>query len=365
MKIKKALVTGVTGQDGAYLTKLLLKKGYKVYGTFRRTSTPNFWRLQNLGIYSKIKLIPADLLDMGSMVEAIKVSDADEIYNLAASSFVGTSFEQSVGNAEITGLAVTKLLETIRFLKQDIKFYQASSSEMYGDNKFSYQNEQTPFMPSSPYGVAKLYAHWVTDIYKKSYNMFAVNGVLFNHESPLRGLEFVSRKITNGVAEIFLGLKKELVLGNLQAKRDWGYAPEYMEAVHSMLQQDKPDTFVISTGETHKVQDFVKLAFDLVGLNWKKYVKTDKRFFRPLEVNYLRGNSKKAKSKLGWKPKITFEKLVKIMLDEDLKRWKMFLDGKTFPWDAPLYPSESKFITRLSEENKKMKLTHSRSKKKK
>ena len=363
--MKKALVTGVTGQDGAYLVKLLLKKGYKVYGTFRRTSTPNFWRLQNLGIYSKIKLIPADLLDMGSMIEAIKVSDADEIYNLAASSFVGTSFEQSVGNAEITGLAVTKLLETIRFLNKDIKFYQASSSEMYGDNKFIFQNEKTPFMPSSPYGIAKLYAHWITDIYKKSYNMFAVNGILFNHESPLRGLEFVSRKITSGVAEIFLDRKKELVLGNLQAKRDWGYAPEYMEAVHSMLQQDKPDTFVISTGETHKVQDFVKLAFDLVGLNWKKYVKTDKRFFRPLEVNYLRGNNKKAKNKLGWKPKITFEELVKIMLDEDLKRWKMFLDGKTFPWDAPLYPSESKFITRLSDENKKMKLTHSHSKKKK
>ena len=359
--MKRALITGITGQDGAYLADLLLKKGYKVFGTFRRTSTPNFWRLQNLGIYSQIKLIPADLLDMGSMIEAIKVSDADEIYNLAASSFVGTSFEQSVGNAEITGLAVTKLLETIRFLNEDIKFYQASSSEMYGDNKFIFQNEKTPFMPSSPYGIAKLYAHWITDIY----NMFAVNGILFNHESPLRGLEFVSRKITNGVAEIFLDRKKELVLGNLQAKRDWGYAPEYMEAVHSMLQQDKPDTFVISTGESHKVQDFVKLAFDLVGLNWKKYVKTDKRFFRPLEVNYLRGNNKKAKSKLGWKPKITFEKLVKIMLDEDIKRWKMFLDGKTFPWDAPLYPSESKFITRLSDENKKMKLTHSHSKKKK
>ena len=256
--MKRALITGITGQDGAYLADLLLKKGYKVFGTFRRTSTPNFWRLQNLGIYSQIKLIPADLLDMGSMIEAIKVSDADEIYNLAASSFVGTSFEQSVGNAEITGLAVTKLLETIRFLNKDIKFYQASSSEMYGDNKFIFQNEKTPFMPSSPYGIAKLYAHWITDIYKKSYNMFAVNGILFNHESPLRGLEFVSRKITNGVAEIFLDRKKELVLGNLQAKRDWGYAPEYMEAVHSMLQQDKPDTFVISTGETHKVQDIVK-----------------------------------------------------------------------------------------------------------
>jgi len=362
--MKKALITGITGQDGAYLSELLLKKGYKVYGTFRRTSTPNFWRLQNLGIYSKIKLIPADLLDMGSMIEAIKISDADEVYNLAASSFVGTSFEQAVGNSEITGLAVTKLLETIRFLNQDIKFYQASSSEMYGNNKFTFQDEKTPFMPSSPYGIAKLYAHWITDIYKKSYNMYATTGILFNHESPLRGLEFVSRKITNGVAEIVLGLKKELVLGNLEAKRDWGYAPEYMEAIHSMLQQDKPDNFVISTGETHKVQEFVKLAFDLVGLNWKKYVKTDKRFLRPLEVNYLRGNNKKAKNKLGWKPKTTFKNLVKIMLDEDIKRWKMFLDGKAIVWDAPLYPSESKFITRLSDENRKMKSSRSNSKRK-
>jgi len=349
--MKKALITGITGQDGSYLSKLLLKKGYKVYGTFRRSSTPNFWRLQNLGIYSKIKLIPADLLDMGSMLEAINVSDPDEIYNLAASSFVGTSFEQSVGNAEITGLAVTKLLETIRFYNQDIKFYQASSSEMYGNNNPTFQNEQTPFMPSSPYAISKLYAHWITDIYKKSYNMFAASGILFNHESPMRGLEFVTRKITNGVAKISLGLEDELVLGNLHAKRDWGYAPEYMEAIYLMLQQDKPDSFVISTGETHKVQDFVKFAFDLVGLNWKKYIKTDKRFFRPLEVNYLRGNNKKAKNKLGWKPKTTLKNLVKIMLDEDLKRWKMFLDGKTFAWDAPLYPSESKIITRLSKEN--------------
>ena len=287
------------------------------------------------------------------MVEAIKVADPDEVYNMAASSFVSTAFEQPVGNAEITGLAVTKILETIRFLNQDVKFYQASSSEMYGSSKPTFQDEQTPFMPSSPYAAAKLYAHWITDMYKKAYNMYATSGILFNHESPLRGLEFVSRKITNGVAEIALGLKKELVLGNLDAKRDWGYAPEYMEAVHLILQQDKPDHFVISTGETHKVQDFVKMAFELVGLNWKKHVKIDKRFFRPLEVEYLRGNNKKAKKKLGWKPKITFEKLVKIMLEEDMKRWKMFLDGKSFAWDAPLYPSESKFITRLSKENSK------------
>jgi GDPmannose 4,6-dehydratase len=351
--MKKALITGITGQDGAYLSKLLLEKGYKVFGTYRRTSTPNFWRIQNLGIFSKMHIIPADSIDMGSMMEAIKVSDPDEVYNLAASSFVSTAFEQPVGNAETTGLTVTKLLETIRFLNSDIKFYQASSSEMYGNSKTNSQNEKTAFAPASPYAAAKLYAHWITDMYKKAYNIFAVSGILFNHESPLRGLEFVTRKITNSVAEISLGLKKELVLGNLDAKRDWGYAPEYMEAIHLMIQQDKPEDLVISTGETHSVKDFTKLAFELVGLDWKKYVKIDKRFFRPLDLQYLKGNNKKARDNLGWKPKITFEKIVKIMLDEDVKRWKMFLDGKTFPWDAPLYPSESKFITRSSNENVK------------
>ena len=267
--MKKALITGVTGQDGAYLSELLLKKGYKVFGTFRRVSTPNFWRLQTLDVFNKINLIPADLLDMGSLLEAVKVSDPDEIYNLAASSFVGTSFEEAVGNAEITGLAVTKFLEAIRNQNPNAKFYQASSSEMYGDNQFKIQNENTPFLPSSPYAAAKLYAHSITNIYKKSYNIFACCGILFNHESPLRGMEFVSRKITNVVAEISLGLKDKLVLGNLNAKRDWGFAPEYMDAIHKILQQDKHDNFVISTGETHKVEEFVKLAFELVGLNWK------------------------------------------------------------------------------------------------
>ena len=346
--MKKVLITGVTGQDGAYLSELLLKKGYKVFGTFRRVSTPNFWRLQTLDIFNKINLIPADLLDMGSLLEAVKVSDPDEIYNLAASSYVGTSFEEAVGNAEITGLAVTKFLEAIRNQNPNAKFYQASSSEMYGDNQFKIQNENTPFLPSSPYAAAKLYAHSITNIYKKSYNIFACCGILFNHESPLRGMEFVSRKITNGVAEISLGLKKELVLGNLKAERDWGFAGEFMSAIHLMLQQDKPDDYVISTGVAHSVTDFVKEAFDLVGLNWKKYVKTDPKFFRPLEVKHLRGDSKKAIKKLGWKPKVSFKKLVKIMVDEDIRRWKSFLDGKAFPWDAPLYPNESKLITRLS-----------------
>ena len=346
--MKKVLITGVTGQDGAYLSKLLLSKGYKVFGTFRRVSTPNFWRLQNLGIFNKINLIPADLLDMGSLLEALTVSEPDEVYNLAAASYVATSFEEAVGNAEITGLAVTKFLEAIRHQDSNIKFYQASSSEMYGNNDFELQDEKTPFLPSSPYAAAKLYAHTISNIYRQSYDIFTCSGILFNHESPLRGIEFVSRKITNAVAEISLGLKKELVLGNLEAKRDWGFAGEYMEAIHLMMQQNEPEDYVIATGISHSVTDFVKEAFDLVGLNWKKYVKTDKKFYRPFEVKYLKGNPKKATKQLKWKPKITFKKLVKMMLDEDIKRWKDFLGGKAFPWDAPLYPSESTLITRLS-----------------
>lgn len=344
MKSKKALITGITGQDGAYLADLLLKKGYKVFGIFRRTSTPNFWRLQELGIFSKINLIPADLLDMGSLIQSVKVSDPDEIYNLAAVSFVSTAFEQPVGNSQITGTAVTRFLEAIRTLNPDARFYQASSSEMYGNSNTKIQNEKTPFSPASPYAAAKLYAHWITKIYQEAYDMFACTGVLFNHESPIRGLEFVTRKITNAVAEIKLGLKKEIVLGNLKAKRDWGYAPEFMQAVYLMLQQDKPETYVISTNESHSVEETAKLAFELVGLDWKNHVKIDKKFFRPLDVNYLRGDNSKAKKELKWTPKIRFEKLIKLMVEKDLKRWEMFLDGKTFPWDAPLYPSEMKII---------------------
>ncbi len=302
---------------------------------------------------------------MGSLLESIKIADPDEVYNLAAQSFVGTAFEQPVGNAEITGLAVTKFLESLRIINPNAKFYQASTSEMYGNSSTSFQNEKTPFEPASPYAAAKLYAHTITHIYKESYNMFATTGILFNHESPLRGLEFVSRKITNGVALIKLGLKKELHLGNLESKRDWGYAPDYMEAIHLMLKQNEPDNFVVATGKSHKVKEFVKLAFDLAGLDWKKYVKIDQRFFRPFDINYLRGNPMKAKRKLGWKPKVSFEKLVKIMLDEDIKRWKMYLDGKHFAWDAPLYPSESGIITRQSKENKNSKLTKFRTKKSK
>jgi GDPmannose 4,6-dehydratase len=309
-----------------------------VFGTYRRLSTPNFWRLQSLDIYSKIHLIPADLLDMASLLEALVISKPDEVYNLAAQSFVSTAFEQPIGNAEITGLAVTKILESIRHVNPKIKFYQASSSEMYGNSQKNIQNENTPFSPASPYAAAKLYAHEITNTYKEAYGIFATSGILFNHESPLRGIEFVTRKITNSVAQIKLGLKKELRLGNLESKRDWGYAPEYMEAIHKMMQLKKPETFVIATGEPHSVKEFVKLSFELIGENWKKFVKVDKKFLRPLDVNYLCGDYKKAKDSLGWKPKITFEKLVKIMIDEDVKRWKMFLEGQIFPWDAPLYP---------------------------
>jgi len=310
-----------------------LKKGYKVYGTFRRTSTPNFWRLQHLDIYSKLHLIPADLVDMGSMIEAIQVSDPDEIYNLAASSFVSTAFEQPVGNAEITGIAVTQLLESIRFVNKNIKFYQASSSEMYGNNKPVFQNEQTAFMPSSPYAAAKLYAHWMTDIYKNAYGMFATSGILFNHESPLRGLEFVTRKISNEIAKISLGLSKKLELGNILAKRDWGYAPEYVEGIWKSLQIKNPDDYILATNESHSVKEFVEKACQIADVS-TKCLKITKNNLRPLDVNHLKGDYSKAKRKLGWKPKIKFNNLVKIMVEEDIHRWEQRLKGEYLPWDA-------------------------------
>jgi len=344
VKSKRALISGVTGQDGAYLAKLLLSKGYKVFGTFRRASTPNFWRLQHVDVYSKINLIPADLLDMGSLINAIKISDPDEIYNMAAMSFVSTAFEQPVSNSQITGTAVTRFVEAIKALNPNVKFYQASSSEMYGNSNTNIQNEETPFSPASPYGAAKLYAHWMTKIYHESYDMFAVSGILFNHESPIRGIEFVTRKITNAAAQIKLGLKKDISVGNIESKRDWGYAPEYMEAIYLMMQQDKPKTYVISTNETYSVKEMVKTAFEELDLDWEKYVKIDKKFFRPLDINLLRGDNSKAKNELGWEPKTEFHDLIKLMVNEDFRRWKMFLDGKVFPWDAPLYPSEMNIL---------------------
>ena len=345
--MKRALITGITGQDGAYLAKFLLEKGYEVYGTYRRLSSPNFWRLQYLGIFDKVNLIPIDLSDTSSILEAIRISEPDEVYHLAAQSFVGASFETPIATGDVSGLAVTRILEVIRQVNPEIKFYQASTSELYGNSRSEgLLNEETPFKPASPYAAAKLYGYWITRIYREAYGIFAVNGILFNHESPLRGLEFVTRKISNAVAKIALGLEKELRLGNLEAKRDWGYAPEYVESMWLMLQQDEPDDYVIATREAHSVKAFCEIAFNIVGLDLQEYVKVDKRFMRPLDVNYLCGDYSKAKKKLGWKPRTKFQQLVKIMVEEDLKRWERWLNGEKFPWDAPNYPSEAKILTR-------------------
>ncbi len=344
--MKHALVTGITGQDGAYLADFLLKKDYKVYGTYRRLSTPNFWRLQYLGIFDKVELLPVDLLDSFSITEAIRISRPDEIYNLAAMSFVGASFEQPLASAEITGLGVVKFLEAMRNIAPEVRFYQASTSEMYGDNLFEEQSEDTLFEPSSPYAAAKLYAHSMVKIYRKGYGLFACNGILFNHESPLRGLEFVTRKITNTVAKISLGLEEYIELGNIEAKRDWGYAPEYVEAMWLMLQQDEPDDFVIATNETHTIKEFLEVAFSYVGLDWEKYVRIDERFMRPVDVRYLKGSYEKAKDKLGWEPKTRFSGLAEIMLKSDVERWKLWSAGEHFPWDAWNYPNEKRILSR-------------------
>jgi len=333
--MKTALITGITGQDGAYLAKFLLEKGYKVYGTYRRLSTPNFWRLQHLNIIDKVKLVSFDLIDQSSITKMLNEAKPDEVYNLAAQSFVGASFEQPIATGEITGIGVTKMIDAIKSVSSKTKFYQASSSEMFGLVQETPQKETTPFYPRSPYAAAKLYGHWITVNYREAYNLFACSGILFNHESPLRGLEFVTRKITNSVARIKLGLQKDLFLGNLDSKRDWGFALDYVEAMWLMLQQDKPDDYVISTGETHSVREFCDIAFKKVGLNYEDHVKIDKRFLRPTEVEILLGDCSKAKAKLNWKPKVTFNALVKMMIKEDLSRWERYLKGERFAWDAP------------------------------
>jgi GDPmannose 4,6-dehydratase len=347
--MKKALITGVTGQDSAYLAKFLLDKGYEVYGTFRRSSTPNFWRLLYFDIFDKVNLIPMDLVDMSSILEAVTISEPDEIYNLAAQSFVGASFEQPIFTEEVSGLGATRFLEAIRQAKSKVKFYQASTSEQFGKAKCLPLSEESPFHPMSPYAAAKLYAYWITRIYREGYGVFACNGILFNHESPLRGLEFVTRKISNAVAKISLDLEKELRLGNLEAKRDWGYAPEYIECMWLMLQQGEPDDYVIATNEAHSVKEFAQKAFETVGLNWKDYVKVDKRFLRPLDIEVLYGDYSKAKKEIGWEPRTNFNKLVEIMVNADRERWKRWLDGERFPWDAPNYPHERRIITRTLE----------------
>jgi len=311
----RALVTGVTGQDGSYLAEFLLDKGYEVYGMVRRSSVENFNRIEH--IRDKLKFVQADLLDQLSIIDAIKESRPDEIYNLGAMSFIPISWKQPVLTGEFTGLGVTRMLEAARHMNKNVKFYQASSSEMFGKAREIPQNEKTPFYPRSPYGVAKVYGHYMTVNYRESYDMFACSGILFNHESPRRGLEFVTKKVTYGAAKIKLGLADSLYLGNLDAKRDWGYAEDYIEAMWLMLQQNTPEDYVISTGEAHSVKEWVETSFRCLDLDWQKYVKIDKRFIRPVDVDLLVGDSSKAEKKLGWKTKVSFNELVKIMVEYD------------------------------------------------
>ncbi|GIP06892.1 GDP-mannose 4,6-dehydratase [Paenibacillus lautus] len=317
---KNVLITGITGQDGSYLAELLLDKGYKVYGLRRRTSIPMMENIEH--IKNEIEFIEGDLLDQGSLMNAVRKSNPDEVYNLAAQSFVATSWEQPVLTGQATAIGVTNMLEAVRLTKPEARFYQASSSEMFGKVVETPQKESTPFYPRSPYGVAKVYGHWITVNYRESYDMYACSGILFNHESPRRGVEFVTRKVTDAVARIKMGLQNELRMGNLDAKRDWGFAGDYVKAMWLMLQQDKPDDYVISTGETHTVQELVEIAFGHAGLNWEEHVVIDQKFVRPAEVDLLLGDSTNAQKKLGWKLEVGFEELVKMMVDSDLAKIK-------------------------------------------
>lgn len=318
--MKKAFITGITGQDGSYLAELLLDKGYQVYGLTRRTSTQNFDRIKHIVHNPNVRLISGDLVDQNSLSFALKDIQPDEIYNLAAQSFVQASWEQPVLTGEFTGLGVTRMLEAMRLACPDAKFYQASSSEMFGKVQETPQTETTPFYPRSPYGVAKVYGHWITVNYRESYDLFTTSGILFNHESPRRGLEFVTRKIANGVARVKLGKQSHVELGNLEAKRDWGYAKDYVEAMWLMLQQDTPDDYVVATGETHSVREFLQLACKAAGIpDWEAIYKHNPTHDRPAEVDLLIGDATKARTKLGWKPSIDFEGLVNLMVQAELK----------------------------------------------
>ncbi len=315
---KRAIITGITGQDGSYLAELLLSKGYEVVGAVRRSSAPNFWRIQHL--LDRITLRPADLLDQLSLIRLVDDVRPHELYNLAAMSFVPASWDQPMLTGEFNAQGVTRVLEAIRQVDPTIRLYQASSSEMYGKVRETPQTELTPFYPRSPYGVSKVFAHYITVNYRESYDMFAVSGILFNHESPRRGLEFVTRKVTDGVARIKLGLATKLSLGNLDAHRDWGFAGDYVNAMHLMLQQDRADDYVIATGKSHSVRDLVRVAFEHVGLEWEKYVELDPKMIRPAEVEHLIGDSSKARTQLNWRPQVSFSGLVKMMVDADLER---------------------------------------------
>jgi GDPmannose 4,6-dehydratase len=318
MSESRALITGITGQDGSYLAELLLEKGYEVAGMVRRSSTENFDRIAHLT--DRITLVQADLLDQSSLVEALEEARPSELYNLGAQSFVPTSWKQPVLTAEFTAVGVTRMLEAVRRVDPDIRFYQASSSEMFGKVREVPQNERTPFYPRSPYGVAKVYGHFITVNYRESYGLYAVSGILFNHESPRRGLEFVTRKISDGVARIKLGLADELRLGNLDAERDWGFAGDFVEAMWLMLQQDEPEDFVVATGEPHSVRNFAEIAFEHAGLSMDDHVVVDPEFLRPAEVDHLVGDAAKAREKLGWEPRVSFRELVELMVDADVER---------------------------------------------
>ena len=317
---KRALITGITGQDGSYLAELLLEKGYEVFGVVRRLSAPNVWRIEHL--LDQVTLLPADMLDQLSLIKAVDVAQPDEFYNLAAMSFVPASWDQPMLTGEFNAQGVTRALEAVRSVNPKIRFYQASSSEMYGRVREVPQTEMTPFYPRSPYGVTKVFGHYITVNYRESYDLFAVSGILFNHESPRRGIEFVTRKVTDGVARIVLGMNDSLKLGNLDARRDWGFAGDYVRAMWLMLQQDQPDDYVIATGTAHSVRDLVEAAFSHVGLDWNKYVGVDPRFIRPAEVDLLIGDPAKAKKQLGWEPVVDFKQLVAMMVDADLARLK-------------------------------------------
>lgn len=332
---QRALITGITGQDGAYLSRLLLEKGYEVYGMVRRLSTPNTWRLEELGVRDDVCVVEGDMSDSHSLNALVRSIRPLEVYNLAAQSFVGTSWQQPVLTMEANALGTLHLLNAVKHISPETRFYQASTSEMYGNSSIgNMQDETTPLHPCSPYAISKLAAHWLTINYRESYGLFACSGILFNHESPLRGIEFVTRKITDGVARIKLGLADHISLGNLEARRDWGFAGDYVEAMWLMLRQEKPDDFVISTGSNRSVRDFLSAAFREAGIaDWTPYVKQDQRFMRPAEVHELLGRSDKAKRVLGWEPKVNFEELVKMMVEADLRR----LSGLSAPQIRPKY----------------------------
>ena len=331
--MKSVLITGITGQDGAYLANFLLGKGYKVFGGFKKSRTTDFWRLHYVDIYDKIELLPLDVLDSSAINEALNCSEPNEIYHLAAQSSVSASFSQPLDTSNVTGFGTVRMLEAIQKFNKKIRFYQASSGEMFGQNNSPIKNENSKLQPVSPYGSAKVFAHKTAQLYRKSYGMFISCGILFNHESPLRGLGFVTRKISNGVARISLGLSKSLKLGNLHAKRDWGYAPEYVEGMWHMLQQKNPDDYILATNKTHTVEEFVNEACAIAGISSLK-VKTDKKYLRSVDVQYLSGDYKKAKNVLGWKPKTKFKKLVKIMVEEDINRWERSMKGEIFSCGA-------------------------------